>query len=348
MTQLDFVIIGGGQAGLAMAYYIKQTNLSFIVLDSNERSGDNWRKRYDSLFLFTPRMYNHLPVLHFPGDPNGLPSKDEAADYLELYAKHFELPVRFKTVVLLLQKTKNGFLIRTNQVDYIAKNVVVCTGPFQKPAIPAFIHEISDDIYQVHSSSYHKPSELQRGSVLIVGAGNSGAQIAVELAKEREVSLSIGHKMSFKPLYILGKSIFWYFEKLGLLRADVQTRRGLWLKNQPEQIYGLELKRLLKNNRVQTKPRVVNAKGKTIIFEDGSIARPDNIVWATGFRTDYNWIDIAGAMKSDGLPDQKRGISPIPGLYFLGLPWQSCRGSALLGWVGQDAEYLWKQMTKRK
>lgn len=349
MIEKDIIIIGGGQAGLSMGYFLQKNKCDFVILDAHERSGDSWRNRYDSLLLFTPRKYSSLPGLAFPGRPDELPTKDEVADYLEQYAQHYSLPLIFNTRVSLLKKIQNGFYIRSDQGDeYTAKQVVLATGPFQKAYIPAFSKDLNQDIYQVHSSAYRNPTELRPGSVLVIGGGNSGAQIAVELSKRHEVTISVGHKMSFKPLHLFRKSIFWYFDKFGLLGADVHSIKGSWLKKQPEQIYGLELKRLLKSKAVNMKPRAIRAEGDTIRFVDGSSIQANNVIWATGFRPDYSWVDMTGILEANGYPHHEKGVSSIAGLYFLGLPWQSRRGSALLGWVGQDAEYLMNCILKNK
>ncbi|WP_373429899.1 flavin-containing monooxygenase [Paenibacillus sp. GD4] len=344
MMKKDIVIIGGGQAGLAMGYFLKQENMDFVILDAGSRVGDTWRNRYDSLVLFTPRRYSELPGYSFPGKPDGLPTKDEAADYLESYARNFDLPIQFHTKVTRLQQTSQGFRIGTDQGEIEAKQVVIATGPFQRPAIPVFAKELSPAVYQVHSSAYRNSSQLKDGPVVVVGAGNSGAQIAAELAKDRQVFISVGHDMSFKPLYVLGQSIFWYFDKLGLLRAGETTRRGAWLKNRPELIYGLELKHLLEAGTVRRKPRAVRVQGDALWFADGTSVQAPNVIWSTGFRSEYSWIDVPGALDSQGLPFHDKGIGPVQGMYFLGLPWQTCRGSALLGWVGRDAERIMHAM----
>jgi putative flavoprotein involved in K+ transport len=348
MIEKEVIVIGGGQAGLAMGYYLQKKRKDFLILDANERTGDNWRNRYDSLFLFTPRGFNHLPGLAFQGAGDGLPRKDEAADYLERYASYFSLPIHRNTKVWKLQKLEQGFQIWTNQGEYLAKQVVIATGPFQKPVLPAFSNQLPDHVYQVHSSSYRNPSQLQEGSVMVVGAGNSGAQIAVELAHERQVHLSVGHSLNFKPLYVLGKSIFWYFDKLGLLQAEVNSRKGAWLHKQPEQIYGLELKRLIHANRIQIKPRAIGAEKGNILFEDGTSVQAQNVIWATGFRSDFDWIALPGVLDTKGAPLHDKGVSPVHGIYFVGLPWQSRRGSALMGWVGQDAKYVMSKLDVRQ
>ncbi|MCP1307000.1 flavin-containing monooxygenase [Paenibacillus tyrfis] len=339
MKQVDVLVIGAGQAGLAMGYYLKQQAVSFALLDASDRIGNSWRNRYDSLVLFTPRKYS-LPGMPMSGDPSGLPTKDEVADYLEAYAERYSLPVQLQTQVISMTKTSQGFLVETNRGTYRAGKVIVATGPFHTPFVPGFASGLPDELYQTHSSAYRNSGELLDGPVLVVGAGNSGAQIAAELSRERLVYLSAGSELHFKPLHVLGKSIFWYFDLFGFIRADKGSLLGSWLKRQPEQIYGLELKSLMADQKVLLKPRAVGAKENRILFEDGSEAEVSNIVWATGYRSDYRWIRIDDAVDSQGNPIHRGGVSPVSGLYYLGLPWQSSRGSALLGWVGRDAAKL--------
>jgi len=340
MAEKDVVVIGGGQAGLAISYFLQKKQKDFVVLDANNRTGDSWRERYDSLRLFTPRMYNRLPGFKFDGIQDELPTREEAADYLERYAKYFGIPIHFGTKVSKLQKQKDRFTIDTNQGSYTANQVIIATGPFQKPLVPSFSGQLSERVYQVHSSAYRNPSQLLDGPVLVVGAGNSGAQIAVELSQDRLVTVAVGHRMNFKPLYMLGRSIFWYFHKLGLLQADERTKRGSWLKNQPEQVYGLELKRLLGAGKVHIRPRAIGVENDAVLFEDGSSILAPNVIWSTGFRPDYSWVDIPGLLNEKGIPIHHKGVSQVPGVYFIGLPWQTCRGSALIGWVGRDAEMI--------
>ena len=227
-----------------------------------------------------------------------------------------------------------------------ANNVVIATGPFQNPFIPEFSKALSNKVHQIHSSEYRNPKQLKDGSVLIVWGGNSGAQIAVELSEEREVYLSVGHKIRVLPQDVGNKSIFWWFDKLGLLSINVHSKVGQLLKRQPDPIFGYELKTLLKNGKFILNPRTKSINGDTILFEDGSQIKVENVIWPTGFKSNYGWIDIKQIFNHKGLPIHLRGITPIRGLYFLGIPWQYRRGSALLQGVGDDAEYLFQYIVK--
>ncbi|MBH0157321.1 NAD(P)-binding domain-containing protein [Fictibacillus sp. 5RED26] len=343
----DVIIIGGGQAGLCMGYYLQGSNLSFIILEAAVEVGSAWRNRYDSLKLFTPRYFSSLPGLNLSGNPNDYPTKDEIADYLSLYAKTFSLPIQTNCSVKSLTTYEEGFKVTTTKGELTAGKVVVATGPFQSPLVPNISRSLSDVALQLHSSTYKNPKQLQEGSVLVVGGGNSGAQIAVELSKEREVTLSIGHKLKFLPQDIGKKSIFWYFNKFGIYSASYKSIRGAFVKNQPDPIFGMELKKRINTGQIKLKPRTVSGVNDTITFEDNSSLRVNNIVWSTGFKMDYSWIKISEAFNPKGMPLHERGISPINGLYFLGLPWQYSRGSGLVAGVGPDANYLFHKMNNQ-
>lgn len=346
IKQFDVIVIGAGQAGLSIGYYLSQASLSYVLIDSNKRVGDSWRNRYDSLVLFTPRSYSDLPGLPFPGDRNGVPTKDEVADYLEMYAQNFSIPIYQNTTVEKLEKTPTGFRLNTNSGELHAKSVVIATGPFHTPYVPKWSQEISKDVFQVHTDSYKNLAQLKEGPVLIVGMGNSGAQIATEIAKGHQVFLSNGQSRKFLPLSIFGKNIFWYLDKLGILQAHVKTKLGAWISKQPDPIfgYGKELKKEINMGTIREKPRAISTDGKSICFDDGTRIEVNNIVWATGFRPDYRWIQISGILNENGKPSHNRGISPVPGLYFLGLPWQYKRGSALIGGVGEDAKHIFEKV----
>ncbi|MEK4029973.1 NAD(P)/FAD-dependent oxidoreductase [Pseudobacillus sp. FSL P4-0506] len=334
------VVIGAGQAGLAMGYYLKQLKQPFIILDRAQKVGEEWSKRYDSLVLFTPRGYSSLPGLRMEGESQGFPSKDEVARYLNTYASVFDLPIQLNTEVEHVWKENNHFSIKTNREEFKATNVVVATGPFQKPRIPDFAKNLSVDIIQLHSSQYKNPADLQKGTVLVVGGGNSGAQIAVELSKERETYLSISQKMRFLPLKIGNKSIFWWLDKIGILKASHNSWIGRRVQARGDTIFGSELKEAIGNGRITLKERTVHGNETILQFKDQSALEAQNIIWATGFISDYSWLDIKGGFNDRGTPIHHRGKTSVPGLYFLGLPWQHRRGSALLQGVGDDAEYI--------
>ncbi|MDW4525402.1 NAD(P)/FAD-dependent oxidoreductase [Rossellomorea marisflavi] len=340
----DIIVVGGGQAGLAMGYYIKKSGGSFLILDQAISLGESWRKRYDSLKLFTPRSLSSLPGLLLRGKETDYPGKDEVASYLEEYAKTFDLPVKLNTTVGKVEQVDGVFRILTNQGTLLAKQVVVATGPFQTPVIPGQARP--GTIHQLHSSSYRNADQLVPGEALVVGGGNSGAQIAVELAETRTVYLSVGSKMKFLPQDVAGKSIFWWFKHLGVLSVTSTSRLGKFIQKQPDPIFGKELRELIRQGKVIVKPRFRDMEEERVAFEDGTAVEVSNIVWATGFKQDFDWISVNGALDLKGKPIHHRGVSPVKGLYFIGQPWQHRRGSALLQGVGEDARYLYGKIIK--
>lgn len=228
------------------------------------------------------------------------------------------------------------FELTTNQGIIKSKQIVIASGAFQKPFIPPIILDNKENIQHIHSSQYVSPTQLSKDSVIVVGGGNSGAQIAVELAQDREVTIAISHPFKFLPLRFLGKSIFKWLELGGLLYAGTDTKKGRWFKKRNDPIFGYELKRLIAEDKINIKGRVVQVKGNEIVFQDQSKQKYDSIIWTTGFVPFYEWINIEGVISSSGIPIHKRGVSPINGLYFIGLPWQYHRGSALICGVGRD------------
>lgn len=336
----DVVIIGAGQAGLAMGYHLKQTSMSFLILDKGNEIGQSWKERYDSLTLFTPYSYSSLPGLAFKG-AGRYPTKDEVAEYLSAYANTFSLPVKFHTTVSsLTHDNQEQFVLTTSQGVFCCRNVIVATGPFHHPYIPSFSTELSKEVFQFHSSEYKNPAQLKKGATLVVGGGNSGAQIAAEVSKVSQTYLSVGHSIKYLPQDIGGKSIFWWFDKLGVYKADANSRIGQFIKNKPDPIFGYELKELIKGEVISLKPRAVSAEEDQVFFEDESCLSVSNVIWSTGFKSNYQWIQIPSILDDKGLPIHHRGTTAINGLYFLGLPWQHSRGSALLQGVGFDADYL--------
>jgi putative flavoprotein involved in K+ transport len=339
---IDVLIIGSGQAGLTMGYYLKQTDRSFVLVDASKRIGDVWRNRYDSLVLFSPRRYSSLPGMTLPGNLEGFPTKDEFADYLENYAKHFSIPIQLQTKVEKLEKLDDKYRAVTSKGDFIAKNVVIATGPFHKPFTPQLQGTLSRNIYQIHSSEYHRPSQLSEGSVLVVGAGNSGSQIAVELSNSRKVYLSTTNDIKFVPHRILNRSIFWWYYALRLSKISVDSKFAKYLKYEP--VIGTKLQPLLKSGKVELKPRTHSLNEQEITFVDDTKIAVDNIIWATGFQYDFHWVDIPDVFDHQKKPIHKRGISPIKGIYFLGLHWLYRRDSAQISGIGFDAKYLFDHL----
>lgn len=336
-----------GQAGLAMGYYLKQAGVRFLLIDQGAAVGEVWRKRYDSLTLFTPRMYSSLPGLSLVGEPHGFPTKDEIADYLQQYADEMNLPIQLNTAVQQATRTVDGFQIETSQGIFFAQNVVVATGPFQTKQIPAFSQALSPDVVQLHSSDYRNPGQLREGNVLVVGGGNSGAQIAVELTKEKQTYLAVSQKLRYFPLTMQGKSIFWWLDQVGILEARNTSIVGKLLQRQGDPVFGKDLKHAIMDGSIQLKERVTSAEEDRISFRDASSLPVNNIIWATGFRRTYHWLCIEGVLDDQQKVLHERGVSEIPGLYFLGLPWQSRRGSSLLQGVGEDARFIFEQMKMR-
>jgi putative flavoprotein involved in K+ transport len=340
-TKLDVLVIGGGQAGLAMGYHLKDTPFRYRIAERHARVGDSWRKRYASLVLFTPRSYSALPGLAVPGDPEGYPTKDEMADYLEAYAKRFELPMALESGIRRLERLDGGFRATTEAGEPIdSRAVVLATGAFQRPAIPPISKGLSDEVTQLAPEDYRTPGQLAAGRVLVVGDGATGRQIALELTENHEVLLAAGRPRRVSPDRILGRSVFWWMDKLGVLRASRESRIGNYLMEaDPFPGKRLELDEL-RQRGVGVVGRVTQAEGKKVSFADGKAAEVDAVVWATGYRDDVDWVAIPEAKDAQGNFLHYRGVSPLPYLCFVGRSWQWTRGSALFAGVGEDAAYL--------
>jgi len=340
---LDVIVVGGSQAGLAMAWHLARHHLRFVVLEAAPEIGHSWRSRWDSLTLFTPTQYDALPGMPFPGPPDTYPTKDPVASYLRAYAAAFDLPVRLNARVTDLRRTADAFEAHTDGGVFRARQVVVAAGPFQVPFTPPAAQRLDDSVTQLHSAEYRNPQVLPPGPVLVVGGGNSGFQIAEELATSRQVDLSIATRAPMLPQRLAGKDLFWWLTRLGLMRVTAGSRVGRRLRARPDFVIGSSRRRLRKAG-VQFRPAVAGAEGRTVRFADGSSLDAGIVIWATGYRSDYSWIHIPGVTR-DGQVIHRRGVTDVPGLYFLGLPWQHTRGSALLGFVHEDAAYLAGRIT---
>jgi putative flavoprotein involved in K+ transport len=346
--ELDVLIIGGGQAGLAIGYHLKRAGRCFRVAERNPRVGDSWRNRYDSLVLFTPRAYSALPGLPLEGAPEGHPGKDEVADYLERYAGHFGLPVVLETGVRSLTRLGGGFRARTDAGEIVdARAIVLATGAFQRPAIPAISRQLAPAILQLTPEGYKRPGQIPSGRALIVGDGATGRQIAADLAATHEVFLATGRPRRVGPRRILGRSVFWWMDRLGLLRASRETRTGRYLMSAdpfPGKELGLGR---LRRQGIRVVGRLTRVDGTKLRFADGEAIEADTVIWATGYEDDGRWVTIPEAKDTRGGFAHRRGVSPVPGLYFVGRSWQWTRGSALLAGVGDDASYVARRIDEQ-
>jgi putative flavoprotein involved in K+ transport len=339
---LDVIVVGGGQAGLAVGYFLAQQGRKFAILEAAAEPAAAWRERWDSLKLFTPARYSSLPGLPFPGDPDSYPGRDDVASYLTDYARHFALPVVLGSRVRSVRRAEDRYRVELEDRTYTAEQVVIAAGPFQFPLVPAIADGLGQDVRQLHSTRYRAPGGLPDGPVLVVGGGNTGFQIAEELSATREVHLSIGSRQTPLPQRILGRDLFWYLEKTGLIRKSTDTRIGRRLAGR-DTLIGSNPRTLRKRHAVRLHPRAIEASERTIRFSDGSELDVNTVIWATGFRHDHSWID-APIFDDRHRVVQRRGVTDSPGLYFLGLTWQHTRGSALIGWVADDAAYLADQI----
>jgi len=337
-ARFDVIVIGAGQAGLAMGYFLARQRRRFVILDGADSIGAAWRDRWDSLVLFTPRRYDGLPGLAFPGDPDGYPTRDEVIAYLERYAATFELPVELGSAVRSLTTVDGRFVAELDDRSIEADQVVVATGPFQAPHVPALAAGLAPEVFQTHSTGYRRPGDLPEGSALVVGGGNTGFQIAKELSATRPVRLAVGSRQKPLPQRFLGRDLFWWLTKLGVLPKTVDSRIGRRMRDR-DVLVGSSPRELRRRFGVDLKPRLVGASGRTVSFGDGSELEVDAVVWATGFRPDHSWIGLP-VTDPEGRLRHRRGVTDAPGLYFLGLTWQHTRGSALLGWVKDDAKFV--------
>jgi len=333
----DVVVVGAGQTGLAIGHILAEQGKRFVIVEAADSIGSAWRSRWDSLVLFTPRRYDSLPGLAFPGDPDGYPTRDEVVAYLERYAEHFELPIELSTPVRSLGRSHDAFVLEAGDKRILADQVVVATGPFQVPNVPQLADGLDGAVFQTHSVGYRRPADLPDGCVLVVGGGNTGFQLAKELAGSREVHLAVGSRQTPLPQRLLGRDLFWWLTKLGVLSKTIDSRLGRRARSRDTLIGSGP--RDARRRGVTLHARAVRAEGRTIGFADGGELEVDAVVWATGYRPDHAWIDLP-VRGEDGRVSHRRGVTEVPGLYFLGLSWQHTRGSALLGFVADDAAFI--------
>jgi putative flavoprotein involved in K+ transport len=336
--ETDVLVVGAGQAGIAMARALAESGVSFRVHEHSPRVGDAWRRRFDSLVLFTPRKLCALPGMRLDGDPDGYPTKDEIGDYLERYAEQFSIAIVLGNGIVRLSRHTTGFIALTASGGTVhARAVVIASGAFQRARIPPFATSLASAVRQLDTATYRNPSSVVGRRVTVVGDGATGRQIALELATAgSEVTLAMGHRRNFSPQRIFGKDSTEWALDLGLLVADQATLRGRFVR-MLDATPGLHLRsRSLRRAGIESVPRCIGAAGHELRFADGRSRASDTVIFALGYLDETRWVKIDGAA-TDSAFVETRGVSPVRGLYYVGREWQSCRASALLCGVHRDA-----------
>jgi putative flavoprotein involved in K+ transport len=352
--RIDTIVMGAGQAGLSVGYLLARRGVPFLILEADDRVGVVWRRRFDSLRHYTPKRYDGLPCKRWPGDRWTFPTKDEMADYLEDYAREFELPVRTGVAVDGLVRDGGRLVVSAGAERFVADHVIIASGTWQSPVTPAFASELDPRIVQLHSDDYRNPSQLTEGPVLAVGASHSGADIAYEVARHGHPTTLAGPTRGEVPFDIEGRParaimrVLWFMANHVLTLSTPLGRkmsrhvRGeggplLRIRNADLQAAGVE----------RSECKVAGVRDGLPVLEDGRVVEAANVIWCTGFRKDLSWlgIDVTG---DDGWPVQERGAVPsVPGLYFVGLPFLQAFGSMLVGGVGRDAARIARQVAAR-
>jgi putative flavoprotein involved in K+ transport len=352
--RVQTVVIGGGQAGLSVGYHLARRGLPFVILEANQRIGDSWRSRWDSLRLFTPARYDGIAGLPFPARPHAFPTKDEMADYLEGYAARFKLPVRTGVKVDRLSREGDRYVVASGDLRFEADNVVVAMATYQRPRVPAFAAELDSGVVQLHSTDYRNLSQLRNGGVLIVGAGNSGSEIALEVARAGHPTWMSGRDTGHIPFRIEGVAGRYLLVHLVLrfifhriltvdtpigrkVRPKVVAKGGPLIRVKPNDLAAAGVERV---------PRTVGLKNGLPVLEDGRVLEVANVIWCTGFHPGFSWIDLP--VLKDGEPAHYRGvIGGQPGLYFVGLHFLYAMSSTMIHGVGRDAEHIAETIASR-
>ena len=348
------IVIGGGQAGLSVGYYLARQGQPFVILDASQRVGDVWRQRWDSLRLFTPAMFDSLVGMKFPAPPFRFPTKDEMADYLEAYARHFRLPIRSGVRVDRLMRVGNRYLIDAGPHRFEAEHVVVAMSSYQVPRVPAFAKELRSDILQMHSIDYRSPSQLKPGGVLLVGAGNSGAEIAVDVVRQHPTWVS-GRDTGHVPFRIDGLAARLFllrfvfrvvFHRLLTVGTPIgrRIRRGVFSQGAP--LIRVKPQHLAKAG-VQRVPKMARVVDGLPVLEDGRVLDVANVIWCTGFGNGLSWIDLP-IFEADGEPRHQSGVATgEPGLYFVGLHFLHSFSSTMIHGVARDAKRIADAIERR-
>jgi putative flavoprotein involved in K+ transport len=350
----ETIVIGAGQAGLATGYHLKKRGRDFLMLEAHDRVGDIWRKRFDSLKLYSPAKYDGLPGMPFPAARWCYPDKDQVADYFEAYAEKFDLPIETSVTVRRMTSADGVFEIEADHRTYRARNVVVATGTWQQPRTPGFAPELDPSIYQVHSDDYRNPAQLKPGPTLVVGAAHSGADIALEVANAGHETVLSGPYRGEAPIDIESKMARVVLPLLWFAANHVLTERTpIGRKAQPHIRSGGGPLLRVKSAHLEAAgvehvaDKVVGVEGGKPALADGRVLDVANVVWCTGFGKDMSWIEFL-VPGDDGWPDQTRGaVNGWPGLYFVGLPFLYSFSSMLVGGAGRDAGHVAKLIAQR-
>jgi putative flavoprotein involved in K+ transport len=342
--RINTVVIGGGQAGLSVGYHLQRNGVQFVILDASARVGDAWRNRWDSLRLFTPAKFSGLDGMRFPAPRNSFPTKDAMSDYLENYARHFQLPVRSGARVDRLSRIGDRFLVVAGDQQFEADNVVVAMSGWQRPRVPAFARDLDPRIVQLHTFEYRNPSQLQPGGVVVVGAGNSGAEIALDAVRGHETWLA-GPDTGHVPFRIEGLVARLLLVRLVLrvvfhriltvktpigrkVRAKMLHSGEPLVRTKPRDLVAAGIKRV---------PRVVRIEGGLPVLEDGRVLDVSNVIWCTGFNSGFSWIDLPVFDANGDAKHDSGVVASEPGLYFVGLKFLYAASSAAIHGVGRDA-----------
>ena len=351
--QFETIVIGAGQAGLAVGYHLAHRGRPFVILESAQRVGDNWRRRFDSLRLFTPARYDALPGYDVPLDGWEFPTKDQLADYLESYARHFELPVVTGVTVDSLRREGDHYVVQAGPHRFEADNVVVASGTFNDPIVPQFASELDPSILQLHSAEYRNPGQLREGPVLVVGCSHSGADIALEVAAGHRTVLS-GRAHGEIPFALEGRvgrtalPVLWFmWNRVLTMNTPLGRRVRPKIRAGGAPLLRVKRAHLTAAGVERTDARVAGARDGRPLLDDGRVLDVANVVWCTGFGKDVSWIELP-VTGEDGWPEQDRGVvAAHPGLYFLGLPFLHAFASMLVGGAGRDAERVAAHIAQR-
>jgi putative flavoprotein involved in K+ transport len=344
---IQTLVIGGGQAGLSVGYHLARRGRPFLIVDANERVGDSWRQRWDSLRLFTPARWDSLDGMRFPAAPHSFPTKDAMADYLESYATHFKLPIRHGTRIERLRRDGGQYIASTRDREFIADHVVVAMSSYQSPRVPAFSPDLAPDIVQIHSRDYKSPAQLRDGGVLIVGAGNSGAEIAMDLVARHRVCVS-GRDTGEIPFRVNGLAARLFllriifrlvFHRILTIRTplgrkastSLLTKGGPLIRTRSKDLAGAGVERV---------SRVAGVRNGLPLLDDGTTLDVTNVIWCSGFTPGFSWIDLP-IFDERGVPIHHGGVvTSEPGLFFVGLQFLYAASSTMIHGVGRDADRI--------